>query len=184
MLRLAAANDNEAGQFRFWCNDTAGFSIKGAEGWLGGANTSKRDRAAHEAVSYGSGDDAGHLIARRFGGPDTAANFGKQNWIQNRGGGTYFKTETMLWDALKAGSRVHLKVEEKTYKGTDEKAGRSGDRAFYRMMQWLIIDKANQRSGGSVAFLNSESQRMRDAMGIEVKQYDSMAKVYQMDDYR
>ncbi len=167
---------------QFWSEETGTFAVKRASGWLTDPNPTRRDRKAHELVSKDKGDDAGHLIARRFGGPDLPCNFGRQNWKQNRFGGTYFQVESMWAKELAAGNRVKVTVQEKTYLQGDGELKRT-DRAFYRLVEWWVGTFPRQ-THGSLEFLNSESEKMRKAMGVEVRQHNYTNNVINLADYR
>jgi DNA/RNA non-specific endonuclease len=157
------------GKLRFWSEETPKYTIKVAQGFLGKPNADKRSRKAHEAISKGSGDHAGHLIARRFGGPDAACNLARQNYMQNRGGGTYYTVEDIWAEALDGGAEVYVTVREKTLLGKD--------RTFYRDAEWTITSKTKGETHDKICFLNTESDKTRAATGLPTKQYDTPADV-------
>lgn len=79
------------------------YQVQEASGRLGvpGLVRRHRDRSAQSAVSSGSGDHAGHLIADQFGAPGDARNLSRQNRIMNSGGGTFHDLERR-WQAHSA----------------------------------------------------------------------------------
>ena len=160
---------HQYGTLRFWTEETPAYSMKVAEGFLSAPNRSPRNKKEHELISKGTGDHAGHLIARRFGGPDAACNFTRQNYLQNRGGGTYYQAESTWAAALAEGARVHVIVRAKT---------RSGEtRTFYREAEWTITSKTGQKIQGKVSYLNNESDKTREASGIPTMQYATPAPI-------
>jgi hypothetical protein len=156
---------------KFWQEAQGDLTVKGAEGFLTDPNKSKRNAKEHKAVSAGTGDDAGHLIARKFGGPDLPCNFTRQNYKQNRGGGTYYDAETEWSSLLAKGEQVWVQVKAKTREG-------GIDRTFYREVQWKSRAKGGKFTVGTpVYYLNSESDKSRAAAGIVPKQYEKDADV-------
>jgi hypothetical protein len=65
-------DEHTHGTVRFWRESTPTHEIKFAAGKLQTPGTvdRQRDVVAQRAVSKGRGDDAGHLIAHQFGGPE------------------------------------------------------------------------------------------------------------------
>lgn len=71
-------------------------------------------RAARKALSEGTGDDAGHLIAGRFAAVGIVENPGLQNWIANRSAGTWFQMEENWAEKLERGFGIRVVVHELT----------------------------------------------------------------------
>jgi hypothetical protein len=84
-------------------------------------------------VSKGRGDDAGHLIAHQFGGPEAPYNLSIQNYRQNQGGGTYWDLEQRWASQLKSGVAVDVTVREMSRKGEN--------RPYHRHVSWLETQK-------------------------------------------
>jgi hypothetical protein len=85
-------DEHTDGSLRLWREATASHDIKFAAGRLQarGSVDPQHDLAAQRAVSKDRGDDAGHLLARQFGGREAPYNLSIQNYRQNQGGGTYW----------------------------------------------------------------------------------------------
>ena len=124
-------DEHTHGSLRFWREATASHDIKFAVGRLQapGSVDPQRDLAAQRAVSKGRGDDAGHLIAHQFGGPEAPYNLSIQNYWQNEGGGTYWDLEQRWASQLKSGVAVDVTVREMSRKGED--------RPYHRHVSWL-----------------------------------------------
>lgn len=127
--------------FRQWTQGS--YAYKEASGELGvpGKVATHRSAAAQRAMSAGTGEHAGHLIAIQFGAPGDIRNLGLQNPNMNtfapkrlqaafRGpGGSYHDLESRWSDQLKAGSRIWVTVKDKYNKGEN--------RPFSRWVQWI-----------------------------------------------
>ena len=111
-------DEHTHGTLRFWREATATHDIKFAAGKLQvpGAVDRQRDIVAQRAVSKGRGDDAGHLIAHQFGGPEAPYNLSIQNYRQNQGGGTYWDLEQRWASELKNGVVIDVTVREMSRK--------------------------------------------------------------------
>lgn len=176
---IAAARFNPTiarhGPLRFWQEETADYTIKHAAGQLTVPDAKAialRDLAAQRAVSRGTGDHAGHLIAHQFGGPEIAANLGLQNHIQNQGGGTYWQLEKQWAEALQHGITIDVHVQEMTRTGED--------RAAYRNVEWAEIHPDGKTVRETLAFMNATSPRSREATGKPVIHYDTPAQVFDL----
>ena len=89
--------------------------------------------------------------------------------MQNRGGGTYYTVEDIWAEALDGGAEVYVTVREKTLLGKD--------RTFYRDAEWTITSKTKKETHDKICFLNTESDKTREATGLPAKQYDTPADV-------
>jgi hypothetical protein len=116
------ADEHTHGSLRFWRESTPTHDIKFAAGKLEVPGTSERRRDIGEqrAISKGRGDDAGHLIAHQFGGPEAPYNLSIQNYRQNQGGGTYWDLEQRWAGQLKEGVQIDVTVREMSHKGEDQ----------------------------------------------------------------
>jgi hypothetical protein len=72
-------DEHTHGTLRFWRESTPTHDIKFAACKLQTPGTvdRQRDVVAQRAVSKGRGDDAGHLIAHQFGGPEAPYNLSR-----------------------------------------------------------------------------------------------------------
>lgn len=158
------------GTLRFWREVTPTHDVKFASGKLQvpGSSDSKRDLVAQRAVSSGRGDDAGHLIAHQFGGPETPSNLSIQNYRQNQGGGTYWDLEQRWSSQLKSGVEVDVTVREMTRKGED--------RPYHRHVSWLETHK-DALVLGELDFVNTMSPKGRKADGLPKVEYVNPAKI-------
>ena len=133
-------DEHTHGTLRFWREATATHDIKFAAGKLQvpGAVDRQRDVVAQRAVSKGRGDDAGHLIAHQFGGPETPCNLSIQNYRQNQGGGTYWDLEQRWAHELKSGVAVDVTVREMSRKGEDRPYHRTchGSKRIKTLLSW------------------------------------------------
>jgi hypothetical protein len=140
-----------------------------AKGRLGvpGIVAKFRDETAQSNLSSRTGDDAGHLIASRFGAPGGGRNLGLQNWIQNRwystpkeGGsgttGTWYDMEQEWTDLLKGGVGIEVEVEEIYHPGDE--------RSFMRRVGGImVLLDGTRRPLEQPLFFNSGSVRGRAA---------------------
>ena len=158
------------GNFRFWRETTATHDIKFAAGRLQvpGTMDSQRDLVAQRVVSKGRGDDAGHLIAHQFGGPEAPYNLSIQNYRQNQGGGTYWDLEQRWAKHLKNGVAIDVTVREMSRKGED--------RPYHRHVTWLENHK-DSLVLGELDFVNTMSPKGRKAEGIPKVEFDTAAKI-------
>jgi DNA/RNA non-specific endonuclease len=163
-------DEHTHGSLRFWREATASHDIKFAAGRLQapGSVDPQRDLAAQRAVSKGRGDDAGHLIAHQFGGPEAPYNLSIQNYRQNQGGGTYWDLEQRWASQLKSGVAVDVTVREMSRKGED--------RPYHRHVSWLETHKESLVLG-ELDFVNTMSPKGRRAEGIRKVGSDNPAKV-------
>ena len=163
-------DEHTHGTLRFWREATATHDIKFAAGKLQvpGAVDRQRDVVAQRAVSKGRGDDAGHLIAHQFGGPEAPYNLSIQNYRQNQGGGTYWDLEQRWASQLKNGVEIDVTVREMSRKGED--------RPYHRHVSWLETHK-DSLVLGELDFVNTMSPKGRSAEGIPKVEYDNPAKI-------
>jgi hypothetical protein len=163
-------DEHTHGTLRFWREATATHDIKFAAGKLQvpGAVDRQRDVVAQRAVSKGRGDDAGHLIAHQFGGPEAPYNLSIQNYRQNQGGGTYWDLEQRWASELKNGVAIEVTVREMSRKGED--------RPYHRHVSWLETHK-DSLVLGELDFVNTMSPKGRVAEGIPKVEFASPAKV-------
>lgn len=145
-----------------------------SEGWLGvpGHVRTHRSTTAQRNVSGGTGDDAGHQIADRFGARGDQKNLARQNWKQNRGNGTFYDLEKH-WDQLLAsGHKVRVKVSDVFDAGAA--------RPRYRKVEWEVVTPdGKSRSAHQLDFLNAETDASRNAAGyVNPFPPDHQAKVY------
>jgi hypothetical protein len=163
-------DEHTHGSLRFWREATASHDIKYAAGRLQapGSVDPQRDLAAQRAVSKGRGDDAGHLIAHQFGGPEAPYNLSIQNYRQNQGCGTYWDLEQRWASQLKIGVAVDVTVREMSRKGED--------RPYHRHVSWLENHK-DSLVLGELDFVNTMSPKGRSAEGIPKVEYDIPAKI-------
>ena len=163
-------DEHTHGTLRFWREATATHDIKFAAGKLQvpGAVDRQRDVVAQRAVSKGRGDDAGHLIAHQFGGPEAPYNLSIQNYRQNQGGGTYWDLEQRWASELKNGVEVDVTVREMSRKGED--------RPYHRHVSWLETHK-DSLVLGELDFVNTMSPKGRVAEGIPKVEFATPAKV-------
>jgi hypothetical protein len=109
-------DEHTHGTLRFWRESTPTHDIKFAAGKLQTPGTvdrqPQRDVVAQRAVSKGRGDDAGHLVAHQFGGPEAPYSLSIQNYQQNQGGGTYWDLEQRWAGQPKSGVGVDVTVRE------------------------------------------------------------------------
>ena len=141
--------------------NASGVTVKGARGELRLVDKADRLRSkgSQSKVSKGSGDDAGHYFADRFGGSGKAENLGRQNWIQNRAGGTWFEMEMEWENKLKSGWRIKATVME---------AMRAGERRPYkRKVTWTEIDPDGKLTSHERIFANTETPKSRASGGIK-----------------
>ena len=166
-------DEHTHGSLRFWREATATHDIKFAAGKLQvpGAVDRQRDVVAQRAVSKGRGDDAGHLIAHQFGGPEAPYNLSIQNYRQNQGGGTYWDLEQRWASQLKSGVEIDVTVREMSRKGED--------RPYHRHVSWLETHK-DSLVLGELDFVNTMSPKGRVAEGIPKVEYDNPAKVFDL----
>lgn len=145
--------------FKFTTNIANGKELKTAEGWLGvpGHVLTHRSATAQKGVSTGSGDDAGHLIGNQFGPPGDARNLSLQNWIMNRGQGTWFDLEKQWADLLQKGHKVRVKVSD---------VSEIGHRPYHRKAEWTVVSPDGRTTTHhTMDFMNTTSDKGRKATG-------------------
>lgn len=132
---------------------------KVAEGWLGvpGRVQTHRSPFAQKGVSTGSGDDAGHLIGNQFGAPGDARNLSLQNWIMNRGAGTWHDLEKQWAELLRKGHKVRVKITD---------VAEPGKRPYHRKAEWTVIQPDGRTTTlHSLDFMNATTPKGRAATG-------------------
>ncbi len=150
-----------SGQYQFSEFEANGKTYKQASGRLGepGRVKTHRSKSAQTSVSGGTGDDAGHLIGNQFGAPGDARNLSQQNWIANRGGGTYYDLETSWANKLSEGSQVEVTVTDVTRAGED--------RPFMREVKWTETAANGVRTEQELTFANTHTPKSRVKQNIE-----------------
>lgn len=147
-----------------------GKTYKWGRGILGKAGEVVKhdDPAAKRSVSRGTGDDAGHLIARMYGGPSGAENLSRQNWIQNEYG--TFRNLEQYWESQQnKGFEIEVQVTDVT------KAG--ADRPFLRNVQWTETAPDGTKVDHSLDFVNTTTTESRQAAGSQPTPSGSGGKV-------
>lgn len=162
------------GRLRFWSQQTSTVTTKVGAGELILQAAGKRKGQVMRSVSAGTGDDAGHLIAKQFGGPDDVCNLGRQNWIQNQSKGTYRQQELRWVDALSSGARVFVIVQEHTLI-------KNPDRPFCRKVDWKIRNANGSVDRGELLFSNNDSEKVRKALGLPAAALDIPDNVIHVD---
>jgi hypothetical protein len=145
-------------QFQFWSSERGDRVYRHARGDLGvpGQVQVHRSKAEQRQTSHRTGDDAGHLIGARFGAPGSSENLSRQNWIQNRGAGTFSQLEN-VWEAkLKAGVAIHAHVTDVYRKGENRPIG--------RLVSWTETAADGTRTEHRQDFVNPHSSRSREAL--------------------
>jgi hypothetical protein len=161
--RQAPELPDVSGQFKFREFTQAARTYKEASGRLSvpGEVQAHRKMGEQTRVAGGTGDDAGHLIAARFGAPGDARNLSPQNWVQNRGEGTYYALEKSWERKLKAGTTIDVTVRDCTRRGED--------RPFGRVVTWTETAKDGTRTKDRRQFINPHTSQSRQRQGIEAK---------------
>jgi hypothetical protein len=146
-------------KFRTYERDGKMF-YKEATGRLGVPTKVKthRSQSSQKDVSAGTGDDAGHLIGDRFGGPGTAENLSLQNWRTNRGG-TFKDLENTWAQKLQDGIGIEVRVTDVTKKGEN--------RPFMRTVEWDEIFPDGTTNHTDIDFMNPHTPESRLKQGIE-----------------
>ncbi|KAA9396515.1 DUF4157 domain-containing protein [Haloarcula sp. CBA1130] len=146
------------------------------EGVLGipGEVMTHRNNPAQKRVSKGTGDDAGHRIANKFGAPGNESNLAQQNWIANRYG-TFRDLEKRWGRKLKNGMQIRAKVTDVTRKGES--------RPFYRKVTWeeTTIDGSTETK--QLIFANMHTPKSRTKQDIPSTTSDSTADLIDITDY-
>lgn len=146
--------------------------VRSASGRLGRPGTVKQHgipNSVRKQVSAGTGDDAGHLIANKYGAPGSVENLSRQNWIQNQGGGTWYEMEKRWDELLESGVGVEVRIKEFT--------PLDADRPLYRTVEWDEI----QPDGSVIShqnepiYLNSESADFAHRKGTRTQRGDVKA---------
>ncbi|BDC48459.1 hypothetical protein F183_A07750 [Bryobacterales bacterium F-183] len=157
-----------------------GNTIREASGRLGvpGQVMQHRSSTAQRGVSSGTGDDAGHLIGNRFGASGGPENLSQQNWVQNRGGGTFHDLENEWAASLHGGTGIVARVQDVMRPGET--------RPFMRRVQWSEVDSAGRITHHERVFANPHSTRSRNAQDIptEVFPPGHIAQVIDLNAFR
>jgi hypothetical protein len=142
-------------QFRFQAFEQNGYRYEELSGRLGVPGKVKQHRNTYQQrqVAGGTGDDAGHRIANEFGAPGGKDNLTPQNWIQNRGGGTYRDMEIDWGNKLRNGTGVDVKVQDVFKPGTD--------RPFLRKVEWTETSPTGTVSKRSLDLMNPQTAESR-----------------------
>lgn len=133
------------------------WTVREAQGTLGVPSrvVNPSSAVARRKLSPGTGDDAGHLIAGRFGAPGKAENLGLQNWIANTG--SWYKMEDAWAVKLEAGYGIRVKISEFSYRGES--------RGAWRRVEWTEVSPTGRISVHSLDFANTTSVKSRKATG-------------------
>lgn len=133
------------------------WTVREAEGTLGVPSrvVNPSSATARRKLSPGTGDDAGHLIAGRFGAGATQ-NLGLQNWVANRSG-SWYKMEDDWAAKLEAGYGIRVKISEFSYLGES--------RGAWRRVEWTEVWPTGRISVHSLDFANTTSVNSRKATG-------------------
>ncbi len=145
--------------FKFSTVTLNGKEFKTAEGWLGvpGRVQTHRSSYAQKGVSSGSGDDAGHLIGNQFGPPGDQRNLSLQNWIMNRGAGTWHDLEKQWADLLQKGHKIRVKVTD---------IAEVGKRPYHRKVEWTVVQPDGRTTTHhTMDYMNTTSEKSRTATG-------------------
>lgn len=96
--------------YRFSVEETEDFTYKIAEGRLVPPSIAQKHHAAAEraAISEGTGEHAGHLIGRQFGGPEIEENLHLQHGTMNTA--EFKKLENQWARLLESGTGVEVKI--------------------------------------------------------------------------
>lgn len=157
--RVAHALPDISKRFKFGKVTQGGKEIRTAEGTLGvpGHVLTHRSAAAQRGVSKGTGDDAGHFIGNQFGAPGGAENLSLQNWVMNRGSGTWHDLETQWAEKLKQGYKVRVKVTE---------WAEVGKRPHHRKAEWWLTHPDGKATHYEhLDFMNATTPKGRAATG-------------------
>ena len=112
---------------------------------------------AQRRVSRGTGDDAGHRIGNRFGGPPDESNLDLQNWIQNQYG-TFRKLEIYWEKTLNEDVRVIASVSDYKIKGSN--------RPYKRVAKWTEIYPDGTTKENILEFANPHTKKSRKSQNI------------------
>ena len=147
------------GNLHFWQVKEGKQTTKYAVGILEHPDTPRpgRDLKAQNAVSKGTGFDAGHLIGHQFGGPEIPGNLSLQNPTMNHGGGNWYKMEAQWANDLRQDNRIAVVVKEVTRADTPS--------FLYRNVNSLTIDGSNKVRHEELSALNPETERAMAAQG-------------------
>lgn len=160
LAKIATDLPDISKQFKFRKFEYHGNRIEELSGRLGVPGKVKKHRSTYQQqkVAGGTGDDAGHRIANEFGAPGGPENLSAQNWIQNRGGGTYRDLEMEWEDKLRNGTGIEAKVQDVYRPGED--------RPFYRKVEWTETSPSGIVTKDSRLYANTQSARSRFRRGI------------------
>lgn len=141
-------------QFKTTQYEKDGQSYKEISGSLGvpGSVVEHRNQSEQSAISKGTGDDAGHLIANQFGAPGDEKNLNAQNWKANRYG-TYKQMENDWSEKLSEGYKIDVTVTDITKNNED--------RPYMRSVNWTETDPNGKEQDHSLAFANTTTPENR-----------------------
>lgn len=126
----------------------------------------RQDAVARRAVSGGTGDDAGHLVALEFGAdPAQRLNLARQNPTQNQAGGTWRHLETRIGDYCRSepGRVAQFRCDERylpDQRGLDRPVGRQVDVTYGKAGPHGSLEPAGRRQE-HLAFMNSIDHEVR-----------------------
>jgi len=152
----SAMKSDISGQFETKQYEKDGQTYKEISGSLGtpGTVVEHRSKTAQSAISRGTGDDAGHLIANQFGAPGDERNLSAQNRTMNQFGGTYKQMEEKWAEKLSEGYKIDVAVKDVTRSNED--------RPFMRSVNWTETDPNGKEREYSLAFANTSTPLSRE----------------------
>jgi hypothetical protein len=160
LAKIATELPDVSKQFKFQKFEQNGYRYEELSGRLGVPGKVKKHRSQYQQqkVAGGTGDDAGHRIANEFGAPGGPENLTPQNWIQNRGSGTYRDMEIEWGDKLRNGTGIEATVQDVFKPGQD--------RAFLRKVEWTETSPTGVVTKDSRTFVNTQSVASRLKRGV------------------
>ena len=158
-------------RFHFWSGHRGSYFVKEASGELGvpGKVRTHRIVSDQRAVSSGTGEHAGHLIAIQFGAPGDLRNLGLQNPNMNTfapkplqeafqgPGGSYHNLESKWAGLLEQGYSVRVTVVDKYRSGENRPCTRS--------VTWTETSPQGHSEQLALEFVNFSSPQSRAKAG-------------------
>jgi hypothetical protein len=115
-----------------------------------------RDPAAQKAVSYKTGDHAGHRIPARFGGDTGEQNLARQNSKINLG--THKRMENGWARDCRSGSDVKVDASADIYRPGEH-------RPYTRIVRWTVQRPDGTQTKHELRFANTHTAASRAAAG-------------------